>query len=59
MRYELSDYQPYHATAADLLQRTGKHADVVLVYGQAITLTNNPVERDFLAAQRSISAARR
>jgi RNA polymerase sigma-70 factor (ECF subfamily) len=49
----LAGYQPYHAARADLLARVGRGADAVEAYDRAIALTTNPVERDFLARQRS------
>jgi RNA polymerase sigma-70 factor (ECF subfamily) len=47
----LEDYQPYHATRADLLARAGR-ADALAAYDRAIELTTNPVERRFLDARR-------
>jgi len=50
----LESYQPYHATRADLLARTG-HRDVAIdAYGRAIELTTNAVERAFLVRQRAV-----
>jgi RNA polymerase sigma-70 factor (ECF subfamily) len=48
----LAFYQPYHAARADLLARSGRIADAVDTYDQAIALTTNPVERRFLTEQR-------
>jgi RNA polymerase sigma-70 factor (ECF subfamily) len=48
----LDAYQPYHAARADLLARTGRHADAIVAYDRAIELTTNPTERAFVAAQR-------
>ena len=49
----LADYQPYHATRADLLARAGRGADAVVAYDRAIELSANPTERRFLEAQRA------
>ena len=51
----LADYQPYHATQADLLARTGRHVEAVAAYDTAIRLTTNPIEADFLVGQRERS----
>ena len=51
----LDDYQPYHATRADLLARAGRTAEAVAAYDRAIELTANPTERRFLAEQREAS----
>ena len=48
----LDEYQPFHATRADLLARAGRDADAADAYERALALTTNPVERDFLTAQR-------
>ena len=49
----LDDYQPYHATRADLLARAGRHDEAEAAYDRAIELTTNSVERDFLVRQRA------
>lgn len=49
----LDDYQPYHAARADLLARVGHRDEAVAAYDRAIELTNNPVERNFLAGQQA------
>ncbi|HEX5944851.1 MAG TPA: DUF6596 domain-containing protein [Acidimicrobiales bacterium] len=49
---ELEGYQPYHATRADLLARTGQADAAIAAYDRAIDLTANPVERAFLERQR-------
>jgi RNA polymerase sigma-70 factor (ECF subfamily) len=41
----LAQYQPLHATHADLLNRTGDHATAADAYRRAIALTHNAVER--------------
>ena len=54
----LADYQPYHATRADLLARAGRDAEALAAYETAIGLTTNPVEAGFLAQQRDRVAGR-
>jgi RNA polymerase sigma-70 factor, ECF subfamily len=51
----LADYQPYHATRADLLARTGRHVEAVVAYDTAIRLTTNAIEANFLVDQRGRS----
>ncbi|HEX4778946.1 MAG TPA: RNA polymerase sigma factor [Acidimicrobiia bacterium] len=48
----LADYQPYHATRADLLARAGHRDEAVTAYDRALELTTNPAEREFLERQR-------
>jgi RNA polymerase sigma-70 factor (ECF subfamily) len=48
----LAGYQPYHAARADLLARTGRHAEALDAYDTAIRLTTNSVEAAFLTEQR-------
>ena len=50
----LDGYQPYHATCADLLARTGRRDAAIAAYNRAIELTSNMVERDFLARQCAV-----
>jgi RNA polymerase sigma-70 factor, ECF subfamily len=45
---ELERYQPFHAARADLLRRTGDHAEAVRAYEAALALTENDAERAFL-----------
>jgi RNA polymerase sigma-70 factor (ECF subfamily) len=45
---ELQDYQPYHAARADRLARAGCTDEAVAAYGEAIHLTSNLAEREFL-----------
>ena len=52
----LDDYQPYHATRADLLARAGRSATPPAAYDRAIDLTVNPAERRFLEQQRGALA---
>jgi RNA polymerase sigma-70 factor (ECF subfamily) len=53
---ELQDYQPYHAARADLLARAGRTDDAVAAYDQAIQMTTNLAEREFLKRQRQSMA---
>jgi RNA polymerase sigma-70 factor (ECF subfamily) len=48
----LDEYQPFHATRADLLSRAGRPADALAAYDRALALTTNPTERRFLEEQR-------
>jgi len=52
----LEDYQPYHATRADLLARAGRGDAAVDAYDRAIELTANPTERHFLERQRAAAS---
>jgi RNA polymerase sigma-70 factor (ECF subfamily) len=54
----LADYQPYHASRADLLARAGRTRDAVTAYDRAIALTTNPPERAFLIRQREAALER-
>jgi RNA polymerase sigma-70 factor (ECF subfamily) len=47
-----ASYQPFHATRADLLARSGRAAEAIDAYDRALALTSNPTERAFLAARR-------
>jgi RNA polymerase sigma-70 factor (ECF subfamily) len=49
----LHDHQPYHATRADLLARTGRVTEAVAAYTRALELTSNPTERRFLETRRA------
>jgi RNA polymerase sigma-70 factor, ECF subfamily len=44
----LDDYHLLHAARADLLRRLGRRDEAAGAYRQALALTPNPVERDFL-----------
>jgi RNA polymerase sigma-70 factor (ECF subfamily) len=44
----LEDYQPFHATRADLLRRAGRDVEAAGAYERAIELTRNAPERRFL-----------
>jgi RNA polymerase sigma-70 factor, ECF subfamily len=50
---ELQSYQPYHAARADLLRRAQNYSEARVAYDQAITLSQNEVERTFLAQRRA------
>jgi RNA polymerase sigma-70 factor, ECF subfamily len=53
----LVEYQPYHATRADLLMRAGRRDESLAAYDRALELTTNEAERTFLKHQRSLAAA--
>ncbi len=48
----LDAYQPFHASRADLLLRSGRTDEAIDAYTRAIDLTDNPVERRFLTTQQ-------
>ena len=50
----MSDFQPYHATRADLLARAGRAAEALAAYDRAIELSVNPAERAFLIGRRAV-----
>ena len=54
---ELRDYQPFHATRADLLRRAGRDGEARAAYEAALALTRNAAERRFLE-QRVAALAR-
>jgi RNA polymerase sigma-70 factor (ECF subfamily) len=45
---DLDQYQPYHATRADLLRRAGRPTEARAAYVAALAITTNEVERQFL-----------
>ncbi len=45
---DLADYQPWHATRADLLRRLGRNAEAAESYRHALRLKQNGIERRFL-----------
>jgi len=53
----LDDYQPYHATRADLLARAGHRDAARAAYDRAIALSTNVAERRFLEDRRAAVAA--
>jgi RNA polymerase sigma-70 factor, ECF subfamily len=50
-------FQPFHATRAHLLARSGQHAQSHAAYGQAIDMCTTPHVRDWLRAQRDALAS--
>ncbi|MCU1344088.1 MAG: polymerase subunit sigma-24 [Acidimicrobiia bacterium] len=52
----MANYQPYHATRADLLVGAGRIAEAIAAYDAAVALTTNPVERRFLTDARDRAA---
>jgi RNA polymerase sigma-70 factor (ECF subfamily) len=50
---QLAGYQYLPAIKADLLQRLGRTAEASVAYGQALELTRNEAEREFLAQRRT------
>ncbi|MBV9544758.1 MAG: tetratricopeptide repeat protein, partial [Chloroflexi bacterium] len=44
----LEQYRWYHAARADLLRRTGRYAEALAAYEQALALTENAADRTFL-----------
>lgn len=49
----LADHPGYHAVQADLLARTGRHAEAQAAYDAALGHTLPPAERRFLEARRA------
>ena len=47
----LADYQPYHATRADLLRRAGRSEEAAAAYRTALDLCRGEPERRFLAGR--------
>jgi RNA polymerase sigma-70 factor (ECF subfamily) len=57
---DLAEYQPYHATRAELLRRAGRLEDAQAAYASALALTINAAERRFLEARAgALPSARR
>jgi RNA polymerase sigma-70 factor, ECF subfamily len=50
---ELRSYQPFHAARADMLRRAGDYANAREAYDQAISLSQNQVEKNFLMQKRA------
>jgi RNA polymerase sigma-70 factor (ECF subfamily) len=44
----LDDYDPFHATHADLLRRVGRHREAAAAYKRAAAMAPTDAERDFL-----------
>jgi RNA polymerase sigma-70 factor (ECF subfamily) len=53
----LDEYQPYHATRADLLARAGHRDAALAAYDRAIELSTSAAERRFLDARRTALGA--
>jgi RNA polymerase sigma factor (sigma-70 family) len=53
---DLADYQPFHATLAELLARTGQTTAARDAYDMAIRLAESPADRAFLEARRAAMA---
>lgn len=49
---DLADYQPFHATRADLLAQLGARSEAIAAYDEAIARTRNTSERRFLDDRR-------
>ncbi|MGB0112084.1 MAG: DUF6596 domain-containing protein, partial [Ilumatobacteraceae bacterium] len=52
LRDELADYQPYHATRADLLAQLDSRYEAIAAYDEALARTHNAAERRFLEDRR-------
>jgi predicted RNA polymerase sigma factor len=50
----LAEYQPYHATLADLYRRSEQLLAASEAYEQAINLSSNQFEKAYLENQRAI-----
>ena len=48
---ELDGYAPFHLARADMLLRLGKPDEASEAYTQALNLTHNQIERDFILRQ--------
>jgi len=53
---DLTEYRVFHAVRAELLRRLGRKVEAVMAYDEAIRLTENAVEREFLNRQREAVA---
>ena len=53
---DLMEYRVFHAVRADLLRRLGRKVEAARAYDEAIRLTENAVEREFLSRQRGAVA---
>jgi RNA polymerase sigma-70 factor, ECF subfamily len=52
LRDALADYQPFHATRADLLAQLDSHHEAIAAYDEALARTHNAAERRFLEGRR-------
>ena len=50
---QLEEYHLLHASRADMLRRAGRLIEARTAYERAIALTNNTIERGFLARRAS------
>jgi RNA polymerase sigma-70 factor (ECF subfamily) len=50
---DLADYQPFHATRAELLRRAGRTSEAAAAFDRAIELSTNLAERRFLESRRA------
>jgi RNA polymerase sigma-70 factor (ECF subfamily) len=54
----LPDYHLFHSTRADLLSRSGRHAEAADAYDRARELAANAAEQTFLAERAAVARAR-
>jgi RNA polymerase sigma-70 factor, ECF subfamily len=54
---DLGSYYPFHAVRADMLSRLGRSAEAATAYDEALALTANPAQRQFLDGRRRALAA--
>jgi RNA polymerase sigma-70 factor (ECF subfamily) len=45
---ELREYHLFYAARADLLRRLGRNAEAVAAYAQALDITRNPIEQNYI-----------
>lgn len=55
---DLRNYQPFHATKADILARMGKIESAIVAYDKAVTLTDQEAEKFFLRMKRDVLSGR-
>jgi RNA polymerase sigma-70 factor, ECF subfamily len=53
---DLTEYHVFHAVRAELLRRLDRNVEAARAYDEAIRLTENAVEREFLSRQREAVA---
>ncbi|MDR3590663.1 MAG: RNA polymerase sigma factor [Negativicutes bacterium] len=51
LKVELASYAPFHLARADMFQRLGQPVEARQSYGQALELTQNQAEREFILGQ--------
>ena len=49
---QLENYQPYHATRAELLSRVGAQAESIAAYARAISMASSPADAAFLTKRQ-------